>query len=71
MLHNSISDSTSTKSDSSSLFSILKSSDEFMPSGESSDVDKVGHHLSPHFCQIQAGSKLLSTNLSDKIISGK
>lgn len=39
-----ISDSTSSKSDSSSLFSILKSSDEFMPSGESvhsSDAEKV------------------------------
>ena len=43
-MKDSISDSNSSKSDSSSMFSILKSSDEFMPSGESlhsSDLDKV------------------------------
>ena len=47
-LRNSISDTNSSKSDSSSLFSILKSSDEFMQSGDSlhsSDLDKVKRHL--------------------------
>ena len=47
-MKDSISDSNSSKSDSSSMFSILKSSDEFMPSGESlhsSDLDKVSSGL--------------------------